>query len=156
MPDDDINDARPGAAGTIDYAILPGLIGYNLRQAEAAMVQDFMRSLADLGITPGQFGVLVLIDANPGLNQTALGNALGIDRSTVVSVIDRLQARSLVRRAPSEHDRRSYALCLTEAGNALLDQARPLVHAHEDRLAGDLSPDERDLLLSLLRRLGAR
>lgn len=153
MPDDDSRNARPGAAATIDNAILPGLIGYNLRRAEAAMMQDFMRGLSGLGITPGQFGVLVLIDANPGLNQTTLGNALGIDRSTVVSVIDRLEARGLVRRGPSANDRRSYALGLTDEGQSLLGKARPLVRAHEDRIAAKLSPEERDLLLSLLRRM---
>ena len=93
MPDDSKKADRSSAADAIDYAILPDLIGYNLRRAEAAMMQDFVRALGELGITPGQFGTLVLIDANSGLNQTALGNALGIDRSTVVSVIDRLEAR---------------------------------------------------------------
>lgn len=153
MPDDDSSKARRGGVGAIGHAILPGLIGYNLRRAEAAMMQDFMRGLAALAITPGQFGVLVLIDANPGLNQTSLGNALGIDRSTVVSVIDRLEARGLVRRAPSANDRRSYALRLTGDGQALLAEAEPLVREHEDRIAADLSAEERDQLLSLLSRI---
>jgi DNA-binding MarR family transcriptional regulator len=154
MPNDNKKDGRGAAAGGVDFAILPDLIGYNLRRAEAAMTQDFMRTLRELSITPGQFGVLVLIDANPGLNQTSLGRALGIDRSTVVSVIDKLEARDLVARAPSTRDRRSYALRLSPAGQDLLARARPLVHEHEARLAAAMSADERTQLLDLLRRIG--
>ena len=153
MPDDSKKADRSSAADAIDYAILPDLIGYNLRRAEAAMMQDFVRALGELGITPGQFGTLVLIDANSGLNQTALGNALGIDRSTVVSVIDRLEARGLVARAPSVRDRRSYALGLSPAGVELLAQALPLVREHENRIAADLDVGEREELRRLLRRL---
>lgn len=155
MPGDKKSSGRNDVAGTIDYAILPDLIGYNLRRAEALMTQDFTRVTEELGVTPGQFGTLVLIDANPGLNQTALGRALGIDRSTVVSVIDKLEARGLVARAPSASDRRSYALGLSPAGSELLDRARPLVRLHEDRIAARLEPGERDILLQLLRRLCA-
>ena len=154
MPQDNRNDGRSSAADSLNYAVLPELSGYNLRRAEGAMTQDFMRTLGDeVAITPGQFGVLVLIDANPGLNQTTLGRALGIDRSTVVSVIDKLEARGLVERAPSAHDRRSYALGLSAAGVELLGRARPLVRRHEDQLASALSDEERARLIDLLRRL---
>ena len=85
---------------SFDYDLLPGLIGYNLRRAQTAVFQDFSESLKACDITPGQFGVLILIQANSGLNQTRLGNALGIDRSTVVAVIDRLEGRGLVLRGP--------------------------------------------------------
>ena len=107
-----------------DYDLLPSLIGYNLRQAQTAVFQDFSESLKDCNITPGQFGVLVLIAANTGLNQTSLGNALGIDRSTVVAVIDKLEGRGLVERSPAPKDRRSYALRLSEQGAELLQRAR--------------------------------
>ncbi|MBT7976858.1 MAG: MarR family transcriptional regulator [Rhodospirillaceae bacterium] len=136
-----------------DYDLLPGLIGYNLRRAQTAVFQDFSKSLKDCKITPGQFGVLVLIQANPGLNQTRLGNALGIDRSTVVAVIDRLEQRGLVERAPAPTDRRSYALGLSEQGVALLHRARGLVEAHERRISQDLDPAEQKLLNDLLSRL---
>ncbi|MDP7549025.1 MAG: MarR family transcriptional regulator [Alphaproteobacteria bacterium] len=141
------------AHGNYDYDLLPGLIGYNLRRAQTAVFQDFSKTLTDCNITPGQFGVLVLIQANSGLNQTRLGNALGIDRSTVVAVIDRLEARGLVQRAPAPTDRRSYALGLSDQGAALLHRARSLVEEHERRIARDLSPAEQKQLNALLSRL---
>lgn len=144
----------PNPAGdSYDFDLLPGLIGYNLRRAQTAVFQDFSKSLKDCNITPGQFGVLVVIQANSGLNQTRLGNALGIDRSTVVAVIDRLEKRGLVERAPAPTDRRSYALRLSDQGDALLRRARGLVEAHEKRIARDLSPTEQKQLNTLLSRL---
>ncbi|MBC8241862.1 MAG: MarR family transcriptional regulator [Alphaproteobacteria bacterium] len=144
----------PSPAGDdYDYDLLPGLIGYNLRRAQTAVFQNFSESLKDCNITPGQFGVLVLIQANSGLNQTRLGKALGIDRSTVVGVIDRLEKRGLVERAPVPADRRSYALCLSDQGVTLLQHARSLVEAHERRIAQDLNPAEQKQLKALLSRL---
>jgi len=131
-------------AEDFDYDLLPGLIGYNLRKAQAAAFQNFTESLKGCDITPGQFGVLVLIEANSGLNQTRLGNALGIDRSTVVAVIDRLEGRGLVDRKPAPSDRRSYALHLTEQGRALLHQAR--AHLCDDGLLVVEAGSARDAL----------
>lgn len=110
--------------------------------------------MAPFDITPGQLGVLLLIGENPGLSQSDLGAALGIDRSTMVAVIDRLEGRGLVIRAPSPTDRRSYALQLSAEGSALLERLIPQIEAHERMIAGDLSAEERAALIGLLRRLG--
>jgi len=139
----------------LNSGLLPSLVGYHLRRAQIAVFDDFASSLGGLDIRPGQFGVLILIDANPGLNQSELGEAMGVDRSTVVAVIDRLEERGLVARRRAPNDRRSYALELTAAGRALLTRLRPLVAAHEARLAAGLSVEERQLLIDLLRRIAA-
>ncbi|MBT3333039.1 MAG: MarR family transcriptional regulator [Rhodospirillaceae bacterium] len=138
---------------SFDYDLLPGLIGYNLRRAQTAVFQDFSESLKACDITPGQFGVLILIQANSGLNQTRLGNALGIDRSTVVAVIDRLEGRGLVLREPVPRDRRSYALRLSDQGQTLLAQARTKVAEHEIRISHGLDLAEQKQLIALLSRL---
>ena len=103
--------------------------------------------------TPGQFGVLTLIGANPGLTQSALASAVGIERSTMVAVIDTLEGRDLVERRASQIDRRSNALVLSAAGAAIMDKLRPIVAGHENRFAGNLSLAERRQLIDLLRRL---
>ncbi len=89
------------------------------------------------------------------MSQSALGAALGVDRSTVVPLIDRLEARALVVRAPSPRDRRSHALQLSPAGARLLAQAEAQVRAHEAVIAARLSEPERRTLLELLARIGA-
>jgi DNA-binding MarR family transcriptional regulator len=104
-------------------------------------------------ITPGQFGVLTVIDKNPGLSQTQLGSALGIDRSTVVAVIDKLESRGLVARMTAPGDRRSHALRLSEAGTRLLRRLEDLVRVHERHIARDLSAEDQARLIELLDRI---
>jgi DNA-binding MarR family transcriptional regulator len=133
--------------------MLPTLLGYHLRRAQVAVFQHFAQVMGTADITPGQFGVLTVIDANPGISQTRLGNALGIDRSTVVAVIDRLEGLGLVVRAASPHDRRSHALRLAEHGTATLRRLEDLVRAHERHIARDLSAAEQAQLLALLKRI---
>ncbi|HEY0834693.1 MAG TPA: MarR family transcriptional regulator [Azospirillum sp.] len=155
----DGQDGRPagrarGQRAPLSHGLLPGLIGYTLRKAQAAVFEDFQKAVAPHDITPGQFGVLIRIRENAGLSQSALGTAIGIDRSTMVAVIDRLESRGLVVRAPAANDRRSYALRLSDAGVALLDDLIPKVQDHERTLFQDFSEAERTQLLALLRRVG--
>ncbi len=134
-------------------SLLPDLLGYNLRRAQVALFRDFAAATEEYDITPGQFGVLILVDATPGLNQTELGEAMGVDRSTVVAVIDRLQKRGLVERRAVPADRRSHALHLTAPGRQLLARMIPAVRAHEARFAGHLADAERRELTALLKKL---
>ena len=131
------------------------LLGYWMRRAQVVAFQDFASTFAGHGLTPGQLGALLLIEANQGLSQTALGRALGIERSSVVPLIDRLQLRGLVRRAAHALDRRAHALELSPAGAEFLARLAPLLEAHERRIAADLNPAERRMLIALLARLAA-
>ena len=154
MPSDESGrSSANGGNRTPSLGLLPTFLGYHLRRAQVAAFQNFAEYVGASDLTPGQFGVLVVIDANPGLSQTRLGSALGIDRSTVVAVIDRLEARGLVVRRPSPHDRRSHALHLSESGNAALKRVTERVRAHEKIIAGDLSDAEVATLVSLLDRV---
>lgn len=141
---------RPAAPG---FGVLPELVGYHLRRAQKAVFGHFSDSLADLGLSPGQFGVLTLIDANRGLSQSALAGILGIERSTMVAVIDGLQKAGWVERKPSATDRRSYALRLTTDGAALLKRAGPEVARHEHAIGAGLSEAEKAQLIDLLSRV---
>ncbi len=163
---DSLNDPAPAAApsGTgparpdrdaVDLGRLAGLLGYHLRRAEVSAFQNFAAHLGADGISPGQLGVLLLVQANPGSNQTRIGRALGIDRSTLVSIVDMLEKRGLVRREPSPTDRRSHALKLSDEGAAFLRTIRPRLDAHEAEIARHLSPAERAQLIDMLRRLAA-
>jgi len=151
MPND--KPSRTGGNGAISLGMLTSLLGYHLRRAQVAAFQNFAEVVGPNELTPGQFGVLVVVDANPGLSQTQLGNALGIDRSTVVAVIDRLESRGLLTREPSPYDRRSHALHLSAAGSEALQRLGERVRAHERRIARDLTAEEQASLIALLRKL---
>lgn len=151
MPSD--KPSSPDRDIEISLGLLPALLGYNLRRAQVAVFQNFAEVVGTSELTPGQFGVLVVVDANPGLSQTQLGNALGIDRSTVVAVIDKLESHGLVARQPALNDRRSHALRLSERGKAMLRRLTERVQAHEREIARHLSADEQARLVELLSRV---
>lgn len=136
----------------LDHGILPDLLGYQLRLAQLAVFRDFSDKTGDLGVSPGRFGMLVLIEANPGVTQSRLARAVGLDRSTMVAVLDQLEDRGCVERRQGE-DRRTNGLWLTKGGKALLAKMKRRVAAHEQRLAERLTADEWAVLKRLLAKL---
>ena len=131
--------------------VLPGLLGYRLRLAQQAVFRDFASSVAEL--SPGRAGMLLLVEANPGVTQGRLADAVGLDRSTMVGVIDALEARDLIERRRGS-DRRTNGLWLTRAGRAFVARLKSRIEVHERRVAAHLTPGERDQLLALLEKLG--
>jgi DNA-binding MarR family transcriptional regulator len=132
--------------------ILPKLLGYRLRLAQQAVFDDFAATVD--GISPGRLGVLVLIDANPGLSQSRLALAVQRDRSTMVGVLNELEKKGLVERQPGK-DRRTNSLLLTRAGKAFLNRTLAQIEAHEARIAARLSSAERSRLLALLAKMSS-
>jgi DNA-binding MarR family transcriptional regulator len=143
---------EPARSG-IDYGPLESSIGYRLRRAQLAIFEDVIRIFDEVGLRPGSFSVLAVIGRNPGLKQSEVSAALGIQRTNFVGLIDSLERRGLAVRKPSEKDRRSYALHLTPAGRELVARATELQRRHEAALAKRLGPDGRESLLELLQRL---
>ncbi|MCW9034874.1 MAG: MarR family transcriptional regulator [Alphaproteobacteria bacterium] len=137
----------------LDQGVLPDLIGYQLRRAQFVVFSDFQKTLAERYVTPGQYGVLTLIGKNPGLTQSALSRAIGIERSTMVAVIDKLEGANFVERRPSPSDRRSYALMLTEEGEKVMADIEPLVERQDNSISEILGPEDKAKLLELLTRL---
>ena len=129
---------------------LPDLLGYRLRLAQQAVFRDFARNVSDL--PPGRVGILLLVDANPGVTQSRLAHAVGLDRSTLVGVLHGLEARDLVERRRGE-DRRTNGLWLTRAGRALMATLKQRIRVHERRVAARLTTTERTQLLTLLEKL---
>jgi DNA-binding MarR family transcriptional regulator len=140
-------------ASGLNYSLLPGLVGYQLRMAQVALFRDFAKGLGEHDVTPGLFGVLVIIEANPDLKQSELARATQLDRSTVVTVIDNLERRGLVERRAALHDRRSNAIRLTASGSALLRKLKRQVSLHEKRLLENFSDTEREVFLTLLQKV---
>ncbi len=144
--------ARPSCPA-LRHGPLPRLVGYRLRLAQQAVFGDFAASVE--GISPGRIGMLVLIDANPGVTQSRLAEAVMRDRSTMVGVLDELEGRGLVERRRGE-DRRTNGLWLTRAGRAFLERALRQIAAHERRIAARLTGGERAQLLELLAKISGR
>lgn len=151
-PNPAAGDALPTSSG-LDLGPLPGLLGYALRRAQVAVFADFMASFVALDLRPAQFSVLLLIRHNPGCKQSDVAEALGILRPNFVAMMDELDHRGLTQRTTSKGDRRSYAIFLTEAGEALLAAAMKVVAEHEARLTSAMKPGEPEKFLELLGRI---
>ena len=126
-------------------------LGYALKRAQLKIFEDFLRCVAPLQLTPAQFSVLMLLEKNPGRNQTEIANTLGILRPNFVAMLDSLESRDLCARSRSTNDRRSHILVLTDKGRAVLVRAKKLVATkHEARLNELLGPANRAALLAML------
>jgi DNA-binding MarR family transcriptional regulator len=109
-------------------------------------------ALRSIGLTTALFGVLNVLAARDGAIQQELGSAMGIDPSTMVSLIDQLESAGLAKRRPNPKDRRARLVSITPKGRRLLQRARKLAFESEDEVLGGLSAAERRDLLKLLRR----
>jgi DNA-binding MarR family transcriptional regulator len=133
---------------TLKPGVLAGLLGYRLRVAQQAVFRDYARAIPEA--SPGRAGILFLIDANPGVTQSRLAQAVGLDRSTLVGVLHELEGLVERRRGT---DRRTNGLWLTRTGRALVESLKRRIRVHERRVAARLTPAERSQLLALLEKI---
>ncbi len=155
--------SRPARKAPLETAVedaalqlgeLSELLGYSLKRAQLKVFEDFLHCMAPLQLTPAQFSVLLLLDRNPGRNQTEIANTLGILRPNFVAMLDGLESRDLCARMRSTNDRRSHILELTDKGRAVLVRAKKLVATkHEARLNELLGPANRVALLEMLAKI---
>jgi DNA-binding MarR family transcriptional regulator len=131
-------------------------LAFLLSQVGAHAAARFAERLEPLGLKPAHAGILGVIRQTDGLSQQALGEKLGAFPSRLVALLDELEGRGLVERRDSPTDRRSYALYLTEAGRAALEQIGRVGRAHQDALCAALDESERARLAGLLTRIAAQ
>jgi DNA-binding MarR family transcriptional regulator len=137
----------------LDIGPLDDFVGYRLRRAQLAVYDDFVKGQGASPLTPGLFGVLVLIDRNPDITQQQLCEGIGVDKSTLVVTLHRLSDRGLIKRVRSTEDRRQNGLRLTAKGLARLRAMVTYVKGHEKRITAGLSAAESKQLADLLSRV---
>jgi DNA-binding MarR family transcriptional regulator len=108
--------------------------------------------LGSVGLTPALFALLNVIAAREEAIQQELGAVLGIDRSTMVSLIDQLESAGLAKRRPSARDRRAREIVITPKGRRLLGRSRRMISETEDEVLAGLTAEERSQLVRMLRR----
>lgn len=109
--------------------------------------------LAPFGISAGQLAVLMLIDAREPESQQQIALRLGVDRTSMVSLVDALESKELVVRRPDPQDRRRNVVELTEAGAQTLRRATKASDKAEQRLLSALTQPEAVQLRTLLGRI---
>jgi DNA-binding MarR family transcriptional regulator len=101
-------------------------------------------------ITSPQFAALNALYKEPKLDQSALGQRISLDRSTMAEVVTRLRARGLINTERDIRDGRRKKITLTPKGVRTVRQLIPRTHQMTGRLVGSLDPDERAELMRML------
>jgi DNA-binding MarR family transcriptional regulator len=113
-------------------------LGYLLKHAQLDFAALSTAALAPYGVDGRELAVLTLLSGQGQLSQQELARRLGIDRTTMVALIDGLEQRKLVERNPHPADRRKNAVALTRAGRAALTGASRAADDAERRFLAPL------------------
>lgn len=114
-----------------------------LHRAQQLAADRFALLVGESGVTLRQFAVLAAIDEQPGLSQTDLVRATGIDRSTLADMMNRMEKRGLVERSASPSDGRANAVALAEAGAQILLNATQHARAADAAILDVLPKNKR-------------
>lgn len=127
--------------------------GYLFRRMQQIAVSIFMEECKAFDLTPVQYAALIAIHTHPGIDATRLSAVIAFDRSTLGSVIERLQAKDYIERKPALEDKRIKLLHLTKSGAAILREIIPAVERAQARMLEPLRPADRKTLMGLLVQL---
>ena len=127
--------------------------GYLFRRMQQIAVAIFMEECKAFDLTPVQYAALVAIRTHPGIDATRLSAVIAFDRSTLGSVIERLEGKGHIERKPSPADKRVKLLYLTRSGAAALRDIMPSVDRAQARMLQPLKQADRKALTALLAQL---
>lgn len=128
------------------------IVGYQIQRAELLMNRDARATLAPYDITPTKMTALILIRDNPGSDQSALGKALRVNRSSAMKLVNLLADRGLIERRPGR-DLRTNALHLTAEGEEQVAAMLSELRTSDARMTAALTGEEIKTLVGLLRKL---
>jgi DNA-binding MarR family transcriptional regulator len=132
---------------------LAARLGPLLGRAHDAHHRMVSEALAALGLAPKAVGALIVLDAEGPLPQQRVAERQGIDRTTMVAVMDQLERLGAVERRRDERDRRAYAVHITRRGRRLLKQATDVIRAAEEEFLAPLAQTEQRRLRAALRKV---
>lgn len=147
------SDPPKAGAGALDQSRLTHLVGYAASRASIAMRRVFARNLGPLDLKVVEFSILMLVAANPHVNQKQLGEALDVSAPNLAVTLDRLVERGWVERVRSTKDRRAMEIHLTAKGTELVERAEKIAATMENPALRALSAAERALLIELLMKV---
>ena len=139
----------PDPSAEIEVAEFAGQLFFRLWRASHTQTAAALQSI---GLTPALFAVLNYLRARDGAIQQQIGAAMGIDPSTMVSLVDQLGRAGLAKRRPHPQDRRAREILITPKGRRTLKRGRELAEEVEGDVLQGLPPAERRQLVTLLRK----
>ena len=149
MPTPGLDDSPRGEP----LPALAGRLGYLLKHAQLQLAELTASAMVPFGITGRQLAVLIAIDSQAPLSQQEVAHRLGVDRTTMVLLIDELENKRLVQRRRDQDDRRKNVVVLTDAGRTTLREASRASDEAERLFLGPLSAGEAGQLRQALRAI---
>jgi DNA-binding MarR family transcriptional regulator len=146
-------NAAARRATELDASRLTHLVGYAASRAAIELKKTFTRHMAPFELKVGEFSILMLVAANPQVNQRQLGHALDLSAPNMAVTLDRMVERGWVERVRSTEDRRAQQIHLTAAGRALAQRTEKISATMEEAALRRLSAAERALLVELLLKI---
>lgn len=145
--------------GFLSAAALDRSLGYKLRLAQILAYRHFEERMTEHGAAPRYLGLLGIVAENPGQPQNRLADAVGVQKSSLVTILDRLEKDGLLRRRTSHTDRRAKTVWLTEKGEQVVSELLARARAHEATISEGIAPaqlsdilDALDVMIANLRR----
>ena len=127
--------------------------GYLLARLGMESRRRFSRMMAQHGLTPHHFNLLMALNDHNTLPQLLLGKVMGVDPRNTVAIVAQLERLELIERRRDSTDRRRYAIALTATGRAKMRSVRAAGARIEHEMLGGLGLDEQRTLRRLLRKL---
>jgi DNA-binding MarR family transcriptional regulator len=139
----------------LDLGVLNDLLGFRLRRIQNHLARAFQDDPRHGDLKSGQFSILALIAANPGVSQARLALEAGIDKTALVALLDYLESAGWAYRVRAKDDRRKHSLHVTDDGMAALNSLTTAAHETEAKARGALTAKELAQLLGILDKLYA-
>ncbi|MEX1034516.1 MAG: MarR family transcriptional regulator [Sneathiella sp.] len=130
---------------------LEGIVGFHMRKA-ILRGQSRLATAAGRKLVTGQFSVMAIINENPGRTQSAIAEAAGLDRSSLVPILNKFEKDGLILRAPVKGDKRAYAVRLTKKGEKELAVLKEKAEEIEAQVIAGLGVKDHARLIDLLKR----
>ncbi|MCA0963036.1 MarR family winged helix-turn-helix transcriptional regulator [Salipiger bermudensis] len=150
MHDSSASEAAEAKDSPLRSGPLDRSLGYRLRLAQILAYRNFEETHLDQGVAPRYLGLLSLVSANPGQPQNKLAEAVGLQKSSLVTILDRLEKDGILERGPIPEDRRAKGVWLTEKGGQVVEELSREAAAHEARMTEGLSETDRARLIEML------
>ncbi|MGW2721725.1 MarR family winged helix-turn-helix transcriptional regulator [Streptomyces sp. NPDC001492] len=132
---------------------LASRLGYLLKHVQLRLAEASTPALAPFGIDGRELAVLAVLAAEYPLSQLEAAGRLGVDRTTMVALVDALEEKGLVERHRSSQDRRKNTVQLTPTGQDTLRKAEHAREEMERQFLAPLSPSDANQLVRALQIL---
>jgi DNA-binding MarR family transcriptional regulator len=140
-------------SGDLNTEFLESLLGYNTRRASLTILSVVFERMASLGLRPVEFSMLSLIHHNPGVTSRRLSEALAIQPPNLVGKVANMLEKGWITRQTDAQDKRALVLSLTPQGLEIIKRAETLAEELETAASVQLSVEERETLIQLLKKV---